>query len=225
MCHGHNLAQKATRVRSVTSSLALRAETNTDSYECEETEMGMSSFFRLDVNRDGFTLLRSRLTKSLITLTVLFLAAWPGSRVFSGEQAPIVEAVGKGDCREMNALLKNGADPNSSVVDHYRNMSLPVLIYATSKGDTCAVRALVSAGANVNYVFNNGNLRFDDPLSIAIFNENVPLVRTLLDVGADPTLRGPDGRVIVDVVLKYKQRNASPKSLENMRKIREMIGR
>ena len=92
-------------------------------------------------------------------------------------------------------LLEKGANPNIATDD--RQTPLQFAAYA---GNTEIVEVLVAAGAEVNTPETyNGHTA----LVAAARNDHVDVMRVLLEVGADRTVRIKDGRTAYHVALQY----------------------
>ena len=74
---------------------------------------------------------------------------------------------------------------------------LTPLMFAVSAGKGEAVRALVVAGADVNYGSKTGNVG-QTALYSAIQTSNLDLIQLLLELGANPAARLADGSSLVD---------------------------
>jgi uncharacterized protein len=92
------------------------------------------------------------------------------------------------------ALLKKGADPNARLVN------APATLFGPGQGAGSEVRparaepAPAQAEANApNRAMRAGGLAGATPFWLAARNVNVPMLRILLDHGADPTLTSNDG--------------------------------
>ena len=111
-------------------------------------------------------------------------------------------ASGTGDLKEMDAVLKAGADPNVS-----DSFGTPVVAAAAS-GNIEAVKLLLDKGANVNAIDSYGYT----PLMLASLNEKSGMVRLLISKGADvnassyPLLNGKrNSRFTALLIAKWKK--------------------
>ena len=95
---------------------------------------------------------------------------------------PLLQAIDKKNCREVESLLDNGYDANEDLL--YTYPSTP-LTYAVSEGDLCTVKLLLERGAEVNVRANNGGI----PLNNAIFRGDTSILICLLENGADVSLK------------------------------------
>ena len=128
----------------------------------------------------------------------------------------VLEAIGKNDPQALKAALAAGGDPNT--ID---KAGAPALLHAIDTGSMDLVRALVDAGAHlegrdnigwtalmaaaaadadalVAYLLRAGANpnhvgREDTPLTCAITDASLKVIQLLLDHGAEPDLRRPDG--------------------------------
>ena len=94
-----------------------------------------------------------------------------------GADAPLLDAVRKGDQRAVQELLKNHADVNAAQAD-----GSTALILASDRNDLEMANLLIQAGANVNAANEYGATA----LYVACTGGNVELIKLLLDAKADP---------------------------------------
>ena len=104
----------------------------------------------------------------------------------NGRNLPILHgAIIKGNFEITQLLLHNGADPNSELVyangDRTSALSLSIVQYPNYE----IAKLLIGAGADVNYIQHQGNLRIPILFS-AIPKGNVKMMSHLLSNGADP---------------------------------------
>ena len=85
----------------------------------------------------------------------------------------------------------------------YSDTPLLTTVYASAKesGLDKYVRDLVSLGANVNQKHKNGYT----PLIMAISVGNCAMVQTLLDLGANTSIKFPDGKNIIQMLEEYEK--------------------
>lgn len=85
----------------------------------------------------------------------------------------------------------------------YSDTPLLTTVYASAKesGLDKYVRDLVSLGANVNQKHKNGYT----PLIMAISVKNCAMVQTLLDLGANTSIKFPDGKNIIQMLEEYEK--------------------
>ena len=74
------------------------------------------------------------------------------------------------------------------------------LLWASSHNHTSTMRALITAGADVNAAFYRGHRI----LSAAAKEGSVDAVRMLLETGADATAEDPWGKTALDYAKRYK---------------------
>lgn len=100
-----------------------------------------------------------------------------------GEDADLLNAVGKNDMENVRKLLLNGANPN--VRDYWLDSAL---LRAVRQDNFEMIVLLLEYGANVN-VKGRGYT----PLGMAAEIGNRPVVKLLLRAGADPDQKNDDG--------------------------------
>lgn len=100
-----------------------------------------------------------------------------------GEEADLLNAVGKNDMENVRKLLLNGANPN--VRDYWLDSAL---LRAVRQDNFEMIVLLLEHGANVN-VKGRGYT----PLAMAAEKGNRPVVKLLLRAGADPDQKNDDG--------------------------------
>jgi ankyrin repeat protein len=99
-------------------------------------------------------------------------------------QLKLVQASEKGNLDEMREALKEGANPDGSVYDHF-----PPLLAATINGKTEAVRLLLDNGSDVNQEADFQNTA----LGLAVEGRYIDVVRVLLERGANVCYKTLDG--------------------------------
>ncbi len=114
-------------------------------------------------------------------------------------RTPFITAAFEGDLDTVARLLEAGADPNEAELDPWMpgnygaqgplpssnsegNTAGSVLMIAAKSGHLEVARALIAAGANVNFRSGIGAT----PLGCAIDAQALPIVRLLISAGADP---------------------------------------
>lgn len=93
-------------------------------------------------------------------------------------EAPLADAVMKGDTARVRALLRQGVDVNAAQPD-----GMAPLHWAAQRGDLSSAQVLVYAGARVDALTRNGNYT---PLHLAAREGRAAMVKLLLASGADP---------------------------------------
>lgn len=113
-------------------------------------------------------------------------------------KTPLLVAADVGDVQVVRLLLEHGADPNAQEQDNRRNRLAmakqsmgrdSVLIVAVAKGHEGVARALIEAGADVNYRGFMGKT----PLYVAVENGRRNLVQSLLAQDADVNIESLAG--------------------------------
>lgn len=105
-----------------------------------------------------------------------------GMFLLSGCATPLQNAARSGNTTEVQRLLDIGVNVNADLP--------PALIYAVANNQIDTVKLLLSRGANVNVINQEG----DGVLRVAVATGNIELVRLLLDKGADVNAKNPTGR-------------------------------
>lgn len=117
-----------------------------------------------------------------------FLPVFPQLyRDFDTSQTQLVRAVAAGDRFETQKILSQGKLDS-------RDLS-QAFVWAGAERDTNTVRALLSAGANVNAQDHKGNTAL---MAAAAYN-NVRAVKVLLDAGADRTIKNKNGETALSI--------------------------
>ncbi|BAH39355.1 MAG TPA: ankyrin repeat domain-containing protein [Gemmatimonas aurantiaca] len=100
-------------------------------------------------------------------------------------EAPVADAVMRGDSARVRALIKQGMDVNASQPD-----GMSALHWAAQRGDLNAAQMLVYAGARVDAVTRNGNYT---PLHLAARGGRASVIKVLLQNGASTTASTTSG--------------------------------
>lgn len=105
------------------------------------------------------------------------------------------------DYNFLKTLVEKGVKIDNA--GKYSDTPLLTTVYASAKqaGLDKYVRDLVSLGANVNQKHKNGYT----PLTMAISVENCAMVQTLLDLGANTSIKFPDGKNIIQMLEEYEK--------------------
>ena len=107
-------------------------------------------------------------------------------------ETSLIEAARYGDTELVIALLDRGADPEM----RQRSLGTTALHYMAARNELNAVKALITAGADVNARID-GSL--ETPLHWAVNSRaSVATLKLLIDHGADPTLEDWKGKTSVD---------------------------
>lgn len=101
-----------------------------------------------------------------------------------GGQGELIAAAARNDVKQVNALLKQGVNPNATVDQWGEN----ALMHAVLHGNVDMTRALLEAGADPDL-----EGRGFTPLGMAALRGSARIVRLLLDAGADIDRRSRDG--------------------------------
>jgi hypothetical protein len=104
----------------------------------------------------------------------------------------LIEAAATGNLEAIQQHIKAGSDLNEK--EPSRGSS--PLITATVFGQTGVAKALIEAGADLDYKNNDGST----PLITAAFFCRTEIVKTLLENGADKDVRNNAGRTALDAV-------------------------
>lgn len=111
---------------------------------------------------------------------------------------PLIAATLEGDLDTVRSLLDGGTDPN---LIYHTNTALT---YAARDGHTDIARALIAAGADVNWIDGEGVT----PLILAAFKDHVELAELLLSHGADTTVVDQWDRTALDYALRRGEDDA-----------------
>jgi ankyrin repeat protein len=117
-----------------------------------------------------------RTLRGVVAAAVATTLAFGAARSNPGD-APLVDAIVRGDSARVRALIKQGADVNEAASD-----GMSPLHVAAQRGDVGAAQMLIYAGARVNAVTRNGNYT---PLHLAAREGRSAVVKALLANGAD----------------------------------------
>lgn len=120
--------------------------------------------------------------RPLLWGSLLLLAS--SSLFGEGADRRLADAAMKRDVTTVNALLKEGADPNVR-----GKFDTPALHWLVQVDEVDAVKRLLEAGADVNATTPQGL----SALSLAIANGNPAMTKLLLDAGADANGLEPSG--------------------------------
>lgn len=108
---------------------------------------------------------------------IAVVAALGAARTNPGE-APVADAVMRGDTATVRRLIRQGIDVNAPQTD-----GMTALHWAAQRGDSGTTSMLVYAGARVDAITRNGNYT---PLHLAARQGHGAAVRALLALGANP---------------------------------------
>ena len=123
----------------------------------------------------------------LTTISVAFFALVD----LNDFQNPLLNASRDGDTAEIQRLLANGLDPNTS--DAFNNTPLSI---AAHFGQTEAAKLLLNRGADIDGGGTNGAMT---PLQCAIYSGHGETAAYLLQNGADPNFADQYGRMALAV--------------------------
>ena len=120
-------------------------------------------------------------------LAIVQLLLDRGANPSCNGRSPLLAAVGRGDIRVVDMLLKSGANVNEEDPNRSHGTTLVTAIY---NHDFRMVQFLLAHGADVN-----GQVEKDSKstaLHVAAYYADIPLVELLLEHGADVNARGTD---------------------------------
>ena len=129
--------------------------------------------------------MRTSLTTGLSICALAALAFTQLTHAAPAGAAAFVEAAMNGNREAVRALLKDGADVNTTQAD-----GMTALHWAAQKGDVELAKVLLYASANLKATTRIGGYT---PLLIASKNGDAPMIDTLTQAGADsnaPTING-----------------------------------
>jgi uncharacterized protein len=129
--------------------------------------------------------------------------AWRAGRLRlprGAEGSPVFQAARLHNPVFMKRLRSSGAELDAESLERGSEGETP-LIVATRNADLQAVALLVEYGADVNHQSHNGNTALLEAVQMSSRGEN--LVNWLLAHGADPDVKGDDGRSARDYVYAF----------------------
>jgi len=154
-------------------------------------------------NKFGFTALHAAVNGNQLAVAKYLLKN--GAEVDAQDalgQTPLYFAAERGSLELARVLVENGADVNKK-----SQKSWSPLYAATSSNSLDVAKFLIEHKATVNYKTGDGA---HSPLLIAAFNNNVEMVRLLLDSGADASAKlgrshsGFQNQTALDIARKQK---------------------
>jgi ankyrin repeat protein len=110
--------------------------------------------------------------------------------------APLVKAAARGDLADLDRLLAGGGDPNELDPN-----GMSALALAARGGHLATLERLAKAGANLN--IHDATENRWTPLLHAIHTKREAAVRTLLDLGANPSSDSPYGATPLIMAASY----------------------
>ncbi|MEZ6073132.1 MAG: ankyrin repeat domain-containing protein [Pirellulales bacterium] len=114
------------------------------------------------------------------------------------EYTALGRAVEDGNTKIVKLLVAHGADPNrGGIVDPLHD--------AVRERRIAIAKALVQAGADVNYTIENETT----PLMMAALAGSASAAKALLDAGADANARNEDGRTAYELAVRYKKKQVA----------------
>lgn len=119
-------------------------------------------------------------------------------RNYDTSQTQLVRAGADGDLFETQKILSQGRLDTTELGQ--------ALVWAGAEGGANTVRALLSAGANVDAQDHSGNTAL---MAAAAYN-NVRAVRVLLDAGADRTIKNKNGDTALSIASNTKSAEVVP---------------
>lgn len=113
-----------------------------------------------------------------------------------GRQSELIDAAARNDLKQVNALLKQGVNPNAQADEWGDN----ALMHAVSHGNFEMTRALLEAGADPDL-----KGRGFTPLGMAALKGYARIVQALLKAGADVDRKSSDGNTpIIAATLMHR---------------------
>ena len=127
--------------------------------------------------------------------------AFPDAKV-----AAMVAAARRGDFKEVDRLIVNGADVN------YRGVQgITPLAWLVAAGDTRAIAQLLDAKADPNVKMEKNN----SPISLAVELGTPVMLEQFLRKGGDPNLRGPDNAPLLHIAVLRRRKDQFDVLLEH----------
>lgn len=166
-------------------------------------------------NRFGMTPLWLAATSSSPELVELLLLHGAGADVgLPHGETPLMAAARAGDAGSIELLLAAGADPNVAE----SSLGETALMWAAAENHPGAIRALVAGGADTSLASRVLNLKPMDWLQIGMVSTVLPVggwppllfaarenardaALALIEVGADPDIRDPDGLTALNIAV------------------------
>ncbi len=102
---------------------------------------------------------------------------------------PLIDAIGRGDSKEVTTMADKGVDINESF------MGFTPLMFAAAQGKTETVKVLLDRGADINDRSSAGYFRGWTPLMFAADNGHAGTVKILLERGADVDIKSTDNLI------------------------------
>jgi hypothetical protein len=107
------------------------------------------------------------------------------ARVNAQKNTALMIAARDGDLAQVQQLLATPGH-KAAKLELANTMGWRAIHYAAHAGNVAILDALVAAGANINVQTKNGTT----PLGMAVFNNHLPIVQRLIQLGADVNLGG-----------------------------------
>ena len=122
--------------------------------------------------------LSPRASAVVVMLAALCAAPFLWSVAVAAADSPVADAASRGDAETVRALLERGVDVQTARPD-----GMTALHWAAMRSDLEMAEMLLYAGANIEATTRIGR---HTPLHVAGRSGRAPVVRALLDAGADP---------------------------------------